>query len=338
MDVIIPAAQREEGKPKYLNYDYDGNLMIKNAILPFAKHNISIGILKDHDLLYGAKEILTKELSFVHNLDVVILQKNTNGPAETVYNILKETEIDDSPIFIKDCDTFFDCGLSSDNFICVSRLSNQQDTKNIMTKSFVTVNEHDIIMNIVEKRVVSDTFCVGGYGFESARSFLGAYEELKQDSCYISHVVQKCLSSDIIFQTREVHNYIDVGTEQEWHEYNDKPVIFCDVDGTVIKAQSRHGPNSYNSPPEILVENVKVLLRLAAQGAQIIFVTSRPIFYNFRTHDILRELGFKDFSLIVGLKNSRRILINDYNKQNPYPRAEAINILRDSDTLKDFIS
>jgi hypothetical protein len=41
--------------------------------------------------------------------------------------------------------------------------------------------------------------------------------------------------------------------------------------------------------------------------------------------------------LIIGLQNSRRILINDFNKANPYPRAFAINIHRDKDELGDFL-
>ena len=47
--------------------------------------------------------------------------------------------------------------------------------------------------------------------------------------------------------------------------------------------------------------------------------------------------GFKSFNLLCGLQNSKRILINDYNSANPYPRAEAINLKRDSDNLSDFL-
>jgi hypothetical protein len=52
---------------------------------------------------------------------------------------------------------------------------------------------------------------------------------------------------------------------------------------------------------------------------------------------MLESLGFKDFSLIMGLKNCKRILINDFNNANPYPRAISINIPRDSDTLESFL-
>jgi hypothetical protein len=52
---------------------------------------------------------------------------------------------------------------------------------------------------------------------------------------------------------------------------------------------------------------------------------------------MLETLGFKDFQLITGLPNAKRILINDYNEANPFPRAIAVNIKRDSDNLGDYL-
>ena len=69
----------------------------------------------------------------------------------------------------------------------------------------------------------------------------------------------------------------------------------------------------------------------------VIFVTAREPQYRAETRQMLYELGFMSFTLIEGLQNSRRILINDYNNANPYPRATAINIKRDSDNLGDFL-
>ena len=39
-----------------------------------------------------------------------------------------------------------------------------------------------------------------------------------------------------IFLEKQITNYVDVGTE-DWFEYNDRRIIFCDIDGTLIKAQ-----------------------------------------------------------------------------------------------------
>ena len=55
------------------------------------------------------------------------------------------------------------------------------------------------------------------------------------------------------------------------------------------------------------------------------------------TKKLLESLGFKDFHIVMALQNSRRIIINDYNNANPFPRAEAINIKRDADNLGDYL-
>mgnify|MGYP003675033930 CR=1 FL=1 len=49
------------------------------------------------------------------------------------------------------------------------------------------------------------------------------------------------------------------------------------------------------------------------------------------------QLGFVEYTLLMNLPNTKRILINDYNNANPYPRAQAINLKRDSDNLTDFL-
>jgi hypothetical protein len=49
---------------------------------------------------------------------------------------------------------------------------------------------------------------------------------------------------------------------------------------------------------------------------------------------MLDDLGFKDCQLMMGLHNSKRILINDYNTTtNKYPTAISYNIFRDADEL-----
>jgi len=76
---------------------------------------------------------------------------------------------------------------------------------------------------------------------------------------------------------------------------------------------------------------------LLDKGSQIIFTTARFKKYDDRTKEILDSLGFKDYELVSGLQNVRRIIVNDYNEANPYPRATSINLKRDTDNLKDFI-
>ena len=340
MEIIVPAAglstRFPDMKPKYLLYDYKGDLMLKNSIAPFlVKYPITIGILKEHDEKYKASEFIEHE--FGPLVKVVVLDKPTRGPAETVYEILKRTGGEDRPILIKDCDSFFEHDITEGNYVCISRISEHEILKKLASKSFTVANEHDIITDIVEKQVVSDTFCVGGYKFASSLQYQSTFESLKSErEMFVSDIINLMMGCGEIFHNKSVTNYTDVGTASDWFEYNDKPVIFCDIDGTIIKAQSRLDLED-KKPFEPLIKNVYRLLEQQDKGAQFIFVTARETQYRAETRQMLYELGFMSFGYIDGLQNATRILINDYNNSNPHPRAVAINLKRDSDNLSDFL-
>jgi hypothetical protein len=205
------------------------------------------------------------------------------------------------------------------------------------SKSFIVSNDQGIITSIIEKQVVSDKFCVGGYKFASVGMYLDAYEKLNAANVkeiFVSHVIEQCLNDRHIFKEALVTDYTDVGTADDWFEYNDRAVVFCDIDGTIIQAQNYR---KHNVPTVPLANNIARVKQLVANGGQLIFTTARP--ESRREEDIamLTELGFNDFQLVSGLKNTKRILINDYNEANPYPRAIAVNIKRDTDNLTDYI-
>lgn len=344
MEVIVPAAglstRFPNVKPKYLHFGYDNKMMLVKAVEPYiGKYDITVVILQEHVEKYNALEFVRKELPDAY---IVVVPKPTRGPAETVkiaIHDIKQIKKDDFPILVKDCDSFFDHQVSGGNYVCVSSIADHERLNKLASKSFVKYNDQGVITDIIEKKVVSDFFCVGGYRFESANDYLSAYDAIKEreGELFVSHVIQHTLTNGGLFTKKVVTNYVDVGTADDWHRYNDVPVIFCDIDGTLIKAQSRYGKYTYNDEPIVLEENVKRILEYQNKGCQIIFTTARPSAYHEQTETMLRKLGFGKIALISGLYNARRILINDYNASNPYPRAEAINIHRDHDNLKDFL-
>ena len=343
MEIIVPAAglstRFPNMKPKYLLYDYKGDMMLMNALRTFRQKGfrIHLGILKEHEEKYNVIEQIQHE--WCDNINYVIIDKPTRGPADTVYQIIRSAGLHTSEIFIKDCDSFFEHDITKgDNYVCVTKISQHEILKKLASKSFTIANNNGIITDIVEKEVVSDTFCVGGYKFSSAILYKQAFEELNTDrEVFVSDVIGRCINNMQIFTNKYITDYVDVGTAQDWFEYNDKPVIFCDIDGTIIQNQTRVGVNSYDSKPIPLEKNVKRLLELQAKGAQFIFTTARPNEYTSVTRQMLYDLGFMSFNLICGLQNSKRILINDFNEANPYPRAEAINLYRNDDRLTDFL-
>ena len=185
MEIIVPAAglstRFPNTKPKYMLYDYDHKMMIQKALEPWIKtdHNITIGILKKHDDEHNALAFLLHE--FGPRVRVVIIDGLTEGPADTVYNIIQKANIDENAkLFVKDCDSFFDLDkVETENFICTSNIADHEVLKKLSSKSFIIKNEQGIITSIIEKKVVSDTFCVGGYGFRSIRSYCNTFEQLK---------------------------------------------------------------------------------------------------------------------------------------------------------------
>jgi histidinol phosphatase-like enzyme len=337
MEIIVPAAglsSRFHGmKPKYLLYDYKHEMMLKNAIGSLLKHNVTIGILKEHDDMFEAKKAI--EYEFKGAVNVVIIDEKTRGPADTVAKILRKSSINiNNDIFIKDCDSFFDHTLMSGNYVCVSAIQQHDVLKKLSSKSFVVTNDQGIITSIIEKDVVSNTFCVGGYKFKSAKLYLSAFDEIQtENEIFVSDVIQQCLHYGQIFQTNTVFNYTDVGTSSDWFDYNDKAVIFCDIDGTIVKARPRHNFAGF----EPIQENVDILLRKQQEGCQFIFTTARQKEAELETRKALDSMGFKNYTLLMNLLNTKRILINDYNSSNPFPRAEAINIRRDNSNLQDFL-
>lgn len=341
MEIIVPAAglsSRFPGmKPKYLLYDYSHKLMLQSALEPYLEYNITIGILREHDIAHHASDFIRHE--FGDRIKIVVLDEVTNGPADTVYQILKQADIPNAEEFlIKDCDSFFEHEITEGNYVCVSDISEHEVLNKLGSKSFITSNEQGIITNIIEKKVVSNKFCVGGYKFDSVGDYKTTFESISSEKeIFVSDVISMMLQNNVVFTEKLVSNYVDVGTAQEWFKYNDKPVIFCDIDGTIVKAQSRVGVNTYDDEPIPLQKNVKRLLELQKDGAQFVFTTARKFDYYNQTNDMLHTLGFFEFILIMELQNSKRILINDFNKSNPFPRAEAINIERNSDTLDFYI-
>lgn len=337
MKIIVPAAglstRFPNMRPKYLLYDYKHKLMIQNALEHYMNYDIYIGILKEHEQQHNVTDYL--EYEFGNKLNVIILDEKTSGPADTVFQILQRSNFNKTEsILIKDCDSFFNHEIVDGNYVCISNIADHPILKKLSSKSFVVHNDQGLITDIVEKTIVSDKFCVGGYKFRTAELYMDAYSELRSNKeVYVSDVIQRCLYNGEIFSARTVTEYYDVGTAEDWFEYNDKSVIFCDIDGTIVRAKSKFN----YSEIEPLNSNIEVLLQKQKLGCQLVFTTARPHTEEKLTRNMLDQFGFVNYQLIIGLQNSRRILINDYNSANPFPRAEAINIKRDSDNLSDYL-
>ncbi len=324
-------------RPKYLLSDYNNRLMIENAAKNFiGKYNVTIAILKQHNEMFNAENKLRE--AFGDKVNIVVLDKPTSGPADTVYQAIMNSEYffsSVSPVLIKDCDGFYDTDLVDGNAIYVSKLSKNPDIRNAPAKSYTITNEQGIITSVVEKQIVSNSFCVGGYQFASIGEYVDTFEKLKDNATseiFVSNIIDYMISNGAVFNEKEVENFVDVGTADDWFKFNNKPTYFCDIDGTIVKTKDFH-----DDPYEPIQKNVDALLKEQARGCKLVFVTARKKKYEEYTNKILTEMGFVNYVLVMETNHSRRVLINDYANSNPFPSAVALNLKRDSDNLGDMI-
>jgi hypothetical protein len=345
MEVIILAAGRSlrysSERPKHSLYDYKGNMMLETIIKNYIKsHNVNIVLNEENEKKFPIKNILKRKYP-TKKLKIISLNKFTKGPADSAFQALKKLNFkSDREILIRDCDSFFDHKNPPGNYVCCFNIIDYMKTQNgnIKNKSYLKLNKLNNINQIVEKKIISNIFSIGGYKFRSHKMYMKYFKNLQNiinKEVYVSDVIQEALINGEIFNSNFASNFLDLGTIKEWNEHNNRPVIFCDIDGTIIKSQKK---DEYSVKSIPLKDNINALKKMIKNGSQIIFVTSRPKQNNSITVKMLKKIGFKDFQLISGLNNSARILVNDFNQLNPYPRAIAINIERNSQQLTNFLN
>lgn len=347
MRLLLPAAGRSsrfpDVRPKWMLTHPNGNLVIAEAIRHLNLSDVSsiyLIILKEHADKYDCMdgiEIAFDEINAREKLNVVVLDKATRNPCETIATALEIEQID-GPIFVKDCDNSFRCEMAPSNSVAVCNL-NDMDLINAANKSYVTLNDHGVINNIVEKEIISPLFCVGGYSFKDSRQFLETYNRLQHhDSLYVSHIIYDMLLNNHLFRPTYVTGYTDWGTLKDWNRYRDEySTVFVDLDGVLVENSGEHFKPLWGTTKGIK-ENIEIMNRLFDSGkVRIVITTSRKHKYSNITEQQLEQEGIKYHSIIYDLAHSRRIIVNDYSKTNPYKSCDAINIKRNSSDLKDML-
>lgn len=280
------------------------------------------------------------EIGIAEKSEVVLLPHSTSSQAETVYQLIQNKNIQGF-IFIKDSDGYYECQLNSDiNQVAYFDL-NDMDDINARSKSYVELDENGVLLNIVEKKVISSTFSSGGYGFADAQVFAKTYEKMGESDgeCYISHIVFELILSGHKFEGLKTSNFKDWGTLESWNKYRSQyKTLFVDIDGTLITNTSVHF-SPYIGEGNSLQSNIDTLNLLYSQGkVKIILTTSRPESCREKTIKELQDKNISYDQLIMGLPHCQRVLINDFSKSNPYPTAVAINIPRNNDNLLEFFN
>ncbi|MCX9536333.1 hypothetical protein IG535_18420, partial [Vibrio cholerae] len=152
----------------------DGKLMIEKSIEKLdlsVFDKVVIVCLQEHLEKYTTAEMVIESFTSSTSIvpELVILKEPTSSQSETIYQAVKQGNIEGS-IFIKDCDNVFSCQPEPINSVMAIDL-NKIDLVDAKNKSYIEVDSLGRISNIVEKEVISNYFCCGGYSFVSASDF-----------------------------------------------------------------------------------------------------------------------------------------------------------------------
>lgn len=348
--LIIPCAGKSSRfpnmKPKWMLTHPDGKLMIEKSLEGIdldAFDRIIITIVKPHDDKYEAKLILEQVFADNPKIEICVLDDFTSSASETIYLTLTKMNVKGAFV-IKDSDNrvCFKMPRPLQNAIVGYDLSIHRDISNIPGKSFLIVNEQNIIEDIIEKQIVSKFICLGIYIFESVDSFLDAYRELLHKNVngemFISHVISYMLTkNNIIFTAIMADGYEDWGTLTEWKETQKRyRTYFIDVDGVILKNSGKYGKTNWSNNKVMLEDNVKSIVDLQNNGAQIIITTSRTEEYRPALEEMLSKAGIKPYAILMGMNHAARIVINDFAPTNPYPSAMCITLPRNS-SIKEYL-
>ena len=347
-NLVIPAAglsSRFPGmKPKWLLTHPDGSLMIKKVLGSFKLANydrVVITILRDHCQKYNA-DLIIQQL-FGTSVEVCILEQQTKDPAETIAKTIQMMDLKGF-ITIKDSDCYVSADYPIDKqFICGLTIDKMDDIVRIHNKSFIIKNDENIITDIIEKKVVSDTVCLGVYCLD-IDNLMSAYDKINSspvyrhdNEMYISHIVSYLISQNDILHFVEAKQFIDWGTLKEWRKEQKKfRTYFFDIDGVFLKNTGKYGVKNWSNTFEPIQENIDTLKELSDSGAQIIFTTARPTEHIGRFKKLLLENKIKYKDIITDCNHSQRVIVNDFAPTNPYPSCDSISIPRNCN-LGDYL-
>ena len=224
MNLLMPCAGKSSRfhtkKPKYLLPMPDGKLMFEMAIEPFLEQaeRILFAVLREHDDQFQSSEIIQ---ALIPDSEIMIVDKVTRGPAETVYAMLEHFSIEGS-FLVKDADSYFKTQSNynpQNNYVSLCNVWNVK----LYDKSFAIINDRGYISRMIEKEITSEYFSCGGYYFSSAQTFMESFQRYDRTQTggefFIAQVIDLMIGAGHVFMPMHCHAYEDWGTHEDWITY-----------------------------------------------------------------------------------------------------------------------
>ena len=251
---------------------------------------------------YNFKEVVN---SMYPNIKLTSLPP-TNGPSETIKLCINHFDIK-GKIVLLDGDTWYEEDI----------ISKVRESKNNLSAYFDSTRpeplfsylklEGDKIVDIKEKKKISDNANSGCYVFNDTKQVLNYIDRIEKNSeNFTSDIIKEMLKDDIEFSSVEVKDFHVLGTPQQIIEFaksfptETKRFVF-DLDNTLVTFPTIAGDYSSVKP---IPKTINYLRNLKKQGHHIIVYTARRM----RTHGsnvgaIIADIGeitmntLKDFDI-----------------------------------------
>lgn len=292
--------------PKPLNYIY-GKHMIEFIVenIPANEIFIIYNVFLDE---YNFKEIVKNK--FKHKtFHFACIDYLTRGAVETAYVGIKQLSehlYDDNIVFI-----------DNDNLHCLDSINRPFESNFIgygiddsekTNYSFIEV-ENDQIINVEEKKRISNKFCCGLYGFKDQKTFLQYSERVLDNNnktnneFYFSQLYKTMLLSEVIMpvfinNTKHIGSYNEL-TADKLNLPQKKLRICFDLDNTLVTYPEI--PDDYSTVKPIH-KNISLLNNLKEAGHEIIIYTARRMTtHNNNIGRVIKDIALTTINTLDGL-------------------------------------
>lgn len=330
-------------RPTWLATAPTGELMIARVAASMPRQSagdVVVAIHREAEDAFHCSEAIRR--AFDGAVRCIVLEDRTAGPAETVCKVIELAGLT-GPICIKDSDSFFDVAtLPDSSFLAVADIRHRHALSYPGHKSYVRLNDQDMVADVVEKNIVSNLVSCGMYGFRDPAVFASGFHQLARQvghkRLFVSHVLSHALLRGEIFLPIYADNYVDLETSKDMADFRaGYSTLVLDIDGVIFKNQSRFFPPYWGDPVEPIQPNIDHLRALQDGGAQLIFMTARSAEFRDVTMAALLAAGLRPHALIMDCLHGTRFLVNDFATSNPYPSAVAINVERNQPALGNLL-
>lgn len=189
------------------------NINIKNAQYIFL-------VLKEHEVNYNISETLKK---IATDPIIIIVDSVTEGAACTIL-LAKEYINNNTPLFITNCDQYVEW--NSNKFIS-EMFCNDIDggittfTANDSKWSFVKLDTNSNVMEVAEKKVISDIATVGQYFYKKGSDFVKYAEQMIEKNIrvnnefYVAPVYNEAIADGKIIKIHNIDKMWGLGTPED---------------------------------------------------------------------------------------------------------------------------